>query len=163
GGHAALFAAGEAASWVPQLRLRGTVAFAPASHVLEQTALLSGLTSPSGFTALATLVLYGAASQSAQINPAQLLSDDVLQFYPLLEQQCLGQLGASNELGGIPPSKLLRQGADASAVSPLLAAMNPNVSSKAPIFIAQGDADTTVFPFTTDQLSKELTAGGDAL
>ena len=101
GGHAALFAAGEAAGWVPQLRLRGTVAFAPASHVLEQTSLLSNLTSPSGFTALATLVLYGAATQSAQINPAQLLSDQVLQFYPLLEQQCIGQLGSSNQLGGI--------------------------------------------------------------
>ena len=33
GGHAALFAAGEAKTYVPDLRLRGTVAYAPASHL----------------------------------------------------------------------------------------------------------------------------------
>ena len=36
GGHAALFAASLAPKWVPELRLRGTVAFAPASHLAEQ-------------------------------------------------------------------------------------------------------------------------------
>src|SRR5262245_46027616 len=132
GGHAALFAAGEAASWVPKLRLQGTVAFAPASHLLEQANLLPALNTPSGLTALATLIVHGASTQSAQINVQQILSDQVLQFYPLLEQQCLGQLSAANELGGIPPSKLERPGADLSALNPVLAAMNPNVVSKAP-------------------------------
>lgn len=161
GGHAALFAAGEAKSWVPQLRLRGTVAFAPASHILDQAALLPLLTSPSGLTSLAVLIIYGAASQSAQINIPALLSDDVLPFYPLIEQQCLGQLGAPNELGGVPPSKITRSGADTSALNPVLAAMNPLVLSAAPIFIAQGDADTTVFPVFTDRLKDELVGAGD--
>jgi pimeloyl-ACP methyl ester carboxylesterase len=163
GGHAALFAAGEAKSWVPKLRLRGTVAFAPASHLLEQAALLAALTSPSPLTALATLIVFGAATQSQAINVSQLLSDQVLQFYPLMDVQCLSQLAASNELGGIPPSKLIRDGADRSAINPVLAAMNPLVVSQAPIFIAQGDADMTVFPFITDMLSKELTSAGDQL
>ena len=48
GGQAALFAAGLASSWQPKLRLRGTVAFAPASHILEQVSLLPALNSPSG-------------------------------------------------------------------------------------------------------------------
>jgi pimeloyl-ACP methyl ester carboxylesterase len=161
GGHAALFAAGEAKSWVPRLRLRGTVAFAPASHILDQAALLPLLTSPSGLTALAVLIIYGASTQSAQINIPAILSDDVLPFYPLLEQQCIGQLGASNELGGIPPSKIQRQGADLSALNPVLAQMNPLVMSAAPIFIAQGDADTTVFPVFTDKLKDELVGAGD--
>ena len=42
GGQSALFAAGEASTWTPKLRLRGTVAFAPASHILEQVPLLPG-------------------------------------------------------------------------------------------------------------------------
>jgi fermentation-respiration switch protein FrsA (DUF1100 family) len=161
GGHAALFAAGEARKYVPKLRLRGTVAFAPASHILEQVPLLPALTSPSSLTALATLILDGASTQSRAINVNQLLSDRVLPFYPLLQQQCLGRLAQSDELGGIPPSELVRSGADLSTVSPVLAAMNPLVRSQAPIQIEQGDADTTVFRIFTDQLKDELIAAGN--
>ena len=38
GGHAALFAAALRQAWTPELKLRGTVAFAPASHLDEQIA-----------------------------------------------------------------------------------------------------------------------------
>jgi pimeloyl-ACP methyl ester carboxylesterase len=161
GGQSALFAAGEASSWVPRLRLRGTVAFAPASHILDQASLLPSLTTPSGLTALATLIVDGASTQSSAINVNALLSDEVLAFYPLLQSQCLQQLGASNELGGIPPSHLERSGADLSALNPVLAGMNPLVTTAAPILLAQGDKDTTVFPFYTDKLNDELVKAGD--
>lgn len=161
GGQAALFAAGVAQGWQPKLDLRGTVAFAPASHLLEQASLLPAVTSPSGLTALATLILYGASTQSAQINVDQLLSDQALQFFPLLEQQCLGRLGQSDELGGLAPSQLERTGADLSALNPVLAAMNPLVKTSAPILIPQGQSDTTVFPVFTSQLKDELIAAGD--
>jgi fermentation-respiration switch protein FrsA (DUF1100 family) len=161
GGQSALFAAGEASSWVPQLKLRGTVAFAPASHILDQAALLPSLTTPSGLTALATLIVDGASTQSSAINVNAILSDPVLAFYPLLQSQCLAQLGASNELGGIPPSQLERSGADLSALNPVLAGMNPLVTTAAPILIPQGTADTTVFPFFTSKLNDELLAAGD--
>jgi predicted esterase len=161
GGQSALFAAGEAQSWVPKLRLRGTVSFAPASHILNQASLLPALTSPSALTALATLILDGASTQSSAINVNALLSDEVLQFYPLLQSQCLSQLAASNELGGIPPAHLERSGADLSALNPILAGMNPLVTTAAPILIAQGTSDTTVFPIYTDQLKDELVHAGD--
>jgi dienelactone hydrolase len=161
GGHAALFAAGLAGSWQPKLKLRGTVAFAPASHILDQASLLPALTTPSSLTALATLIVNGASTQSSAINVNQILSDQVLQFYPLLQSQCLGRLGQADELGGIPPSQLERSGADLSALNPVLAAMNPAVRTAAPILIPQGESDTTVFPFLTKRLTDELTALGD--
>jgi pimeloyl-ACP methyl ester carboxylesterase len=161
GGQSALFAAGEASSWVPRLNLRGTVAFAPASHILDQNSLLPALTSPSGLTALATLIVDGASTQSSAINVNQILSDRALQFYPLLQSQCLSRLGQSDELGGIPPSQLERSGADLSAISPVLAAMNPAVRTAAPILLSQGEADTTVFKVFTDQLKGELDGLGD--
>jgi pimeloyl-ACP methyl ester carboxylesterase len=161
GGHAALFAAGLASRWQPKLKLRGTVAFAPASHILDQASLLPALTSPSGLTALATLILDGASTQSSAINVNQILSDRVLQFYPLLQSQCLGRLGQSDELGGIPPSQLERSGADVSALNPVLAAMNPAVKTAAPVLIPQGESDTTVFKVFTDQLVGELNGLGD--
>jgi fermentation-respiration switch protein FrsA (DUF1100 family) len=163
GGQSALFAAGLAQSWEPKLKLRGTVAFAPASHILDQAALLPLLTSPSSLTALATLIISGASTQSSSIDVNKILSDQVLQFYPLLESQCLSQLAQSNELGGIPPSQLERSGADLSAVNPVLAAMNPAVKTTPPIQIEQGTADTTVFPQFTDQLVGELQGLGDQL
>src|SRR4029077_9608788 len=69
--------------------------------------------------------------------------------------------GASNELGGIPPSHLVRSGADLGPVNPVLAAMNPLVKTAAPILIAQGTSDTTVFPTYTDQLKDQLVNAGD--
>jgi fermentation-respiration switch protein FrsA (DUF1100 family) len=163
GGQSALFAAGEASTWTPKLRLRGTVAFAPASHILEQVPLLPNLTTPSPLTALATMILDGASTQSNAIDVNKILSDEVLAFYPRLQTECLQQLAESNELGGIPPSHLMRSGADLSPVNPVLAGMNPLVKSAAPIQIEQGEADTTVFPVYTGQLKDELVSAGNQL
>jgi len=55
----------------------------------------------------------------------------------------------------------VRSGADTSAIDPVLAQMNPLVTTAAPILIAQGTADTTVFPNFTDQLNTELVGAGD--
>jgi acetyl esterase/lipase len=161
GGHAALAAAGLASTWGKGLQLRGTVAFAPASHLLDQASLLPALTTPSSLTALATLILDGASTQSTAININAILSDQALQFYPLLQSECLSRLSQADQLGGIPPSNLERQGADTSALNPVLAAMNPAVRTVAPILIPQGEADTTVFPVFTNQLKDQLIGLGD--
>ena len=51
GGHAALWASSLASSWAPELKLRGTVAFAPASHLGEQADLLRASTARSAASA----------------------------------------------------------------------------------------------------------------
>ena len=56
---------------------------------------------------------------------------------------------------------MLRPGADQKALLETLTANNPAVATPQPIFMAQGTADTTVFPFLTDQLNGELVALGD--
>src|SRR4029079_1025745 len=106
--------------------------------ILDQASLLPELTSPSSLTALATLIVNGASTQSNAIKVNPLLSDQVLQFYPRLQSQCLTQLSGTNELGGIPPSQLERSGADLSALNPVLAAMNPAVKLNAPLLLLQG-------------------------
>ncbi len=166
GGHSALFAAGEAKSWVPNLKLKGTVAYAPASHLKEQAALLPALTSPSPLTALATLIVQGATTEStnaAPIKASLLLSDQVLGYYPLVNQLCLGQLGTTNRLGGIAPSTMLRSGADTTALFDVLGDNNPAVTTAAPVMVAQGTADQTVFKGYTDQLVSELQGNGDSV
>jgi alpha-beta hydrolase superfamily lysophospholipase len=166
GGHAALFAAGEAKRYVPGLALRGTVAYAPPSHLKEQATLLPAFTSPSGFTALAALIVQGAATKStpsAPIHPEAFLSDQVLGYYPLVNQLCLPALSAPNRLGGIAPSTMLRPGANTTALFRVLAKQNPAVKTAPPVLVAQGSADTTVFKQFTDLLVGELNGVGDKL
>jgi fermentation-respiration switch protein FrsA (DUF1100 family) len=164
GGHAALFAAGEAKRYLPHLTLRGTVAYAPASHLREQAETLDILTSPSPLTGLATLILEGATTQSTPavpIRPGKLLSDRVLGFYPLVKQLCLPQLNTPNRLAGIPPAQIIRSGADTTGLFNLLSRQNPAVRTKPPVLVAQGEADSTVFMFLTTQLASELLDLGD--
>ena len=161
GGQSALFAAGEANDYSPQLKLKGTVAYAPASHILTQAQALPSLTTPSGLSALAALIVKGASTATKTVNIPQLLSDEALALYPQVDKSCLPQLSESNSFGGIAPSDLLRDGADTGPLFGVLESENPNVKTKAPILLAQGTADTTVYKFLTDQLDDELTASGD--
>jgi pimeloyl-ACP methyl ester carboxylesterase len=161
GGQSALFAAGEAERYVPNLSLRGTVADAPASHLKEQAALLPSLTSPSSLTALATMIVRGATVTSSAVDPDALLSDEVLHFYPQVDKLCLSDLASPSRLGGIAPSTMLRSGADTTALFRVLTKENPDVKTAAPVLVAQGDADGTVFKVFTDQLVDELNGAGD--
>jgi pimeloyl-ACP methyl ester carboxylesterase len=160
GGQSALFAAGEAASWTPNLNLKGTVSYAPASHLLTQAKALPALTTPSSLTALATMIVQGTTTASSNVDPNKLLSPQVKQFYPLLDQTCLPQLAQTRRLGGIAPADMLT-GANKAPIYRVLDAENPDVTTNAPVFLAQGTADTTVFPQFTTSLSHELKALGD--
>ena len=155
GGQAALFAAGEATSWTPDLKLKGTVSYAPASHLLKQAKALPALTTPSSLTALATMIVQGATTASPGVDPNKLLTPEVLQFYPLLDQTCPPQLAQPQRLGGIAPADMLT-GANKNPIYRVLDAENPAVTTNAPVFLAQGTADTTVFPKFTTLLSNEL-------
>lgn len=161
GGHAALSAAGIAEKWGKGLKLRGTVAFAPASHIADQAALLPALTSPSPLSALVALIVEGAASFSSQVKVPQILADEPLALFPEVQTKCVGQLAETSSFGGIAPAELVRDGADLGPLLNVLRAQNPAVKTKAPILIAQGTADTTVFKQFTDLLADELVRLGD--
>ncbi|HMY26085.1 MAG TPA: lipase family protein [Solirubrobacterales bacterium] len=163
GGHAALFAAGLASSYSKDIKLRGTVSYAPASHFKEQASFLPGLTSPNGLTALATLLVRGMSISYPQLNANEALSDTILPFYPQTLTKCLSELAGSDNLGGIAPSELIRSGYDMTPLNGILEAQNPSVATSAPILLAQGTADSTTFPFLTDQLDTELVGKGDTV
>jgi pimeloyl-ACP methyl ester carboxylesterase len=158
GGHAALFAAALAPTRAPDLRLRGVAAFAPASHLDLLSRALPTFTSPSGLSGVAALLLRGVASVYPQIEPSQIASDRALPLLPQVDKVCLGDLNVATAFGGIAPADLVRPGADLEPLNKLLARQNPNLRIAAPVLIAQGMSDTTVLPFTTDQLNSELRA-----
>jgi pimeloyl-ACP methyl ester carboxylesterase len=161
GGHAALWAAALAKSWTPELKVAGTVAFAPASHLGEQASLIRAVTTPSPLTALAALILRGADSADPSLNVVSLLSDRAAALYPLTLTQCLPALAVVNGYAGLAPSEAIKDGAD---LGPLIAYLNANdpetLKIPTPVEILQGTADSTVLPPFTDQLDSDLRANG---
>ncbi|MGK2933236.1 MAG: alpha/beta hydrolase family protein [Solirubrobacterales bacterium] len=163
GGHAALWAAGQAASWTPELKLKGTVAYAPASHLKEQASLLESIPVPSSLSALASMIVRGAQTASTDIKPSELIAKEPLAFYGQTKTECLERLAQPDNLGGIAPSELIREGADLDPLLDLLEDNNPAVKTAPPILLAQGEDDSTTYMFLTNILNDELVAKGDTV
>src|SRR3954452_6682037 len=106
GGQAALFAAALAPKYTPELNLRGTVAFAPASHLSEQVPVVRALTTPSGLTALAVMIARGLDLSDPSLDLPSLLGDEVRALYPSTDTSCLDDLAKPDSFGNIPPSEI---------------------------------------------------------
>ncbi len=163
GGHAALFAAGLADSWAPDLELRGTVSYAPASHLLTYFDFLPTFTDPSSLSAYATMALVGTSTANQGIDPAAILNPEPENKLPLIDGLCNPQLGGPGRYGQFAPSKLVDPNAKTALLKQVLAKNNPDVVTDQPILLAQGSDDTTVFPLVTDLLNGELVASGDSV
>jgi dienelactone hydrolase len=162
GGHAALFAAALAPSWTPELRVRGTVAFAPASHLSEQfKATLSVSAAIPGLDAIVGLGLRAIDLVNPGLNVPSLLTARAAALYPQTETACYDALSKADSFGGVPLNQILQSGVD---LNPLFAAVATNdpedLKIKTPVRVEQGDADTTVFPTFTNQLVDQYKAGG---
>jgi pimeloyl-ACP methyl ester carboxylesterase len=162
GGHAALWAAKLAPSWTPDLKLGGTVAFAPASHISEQVAFVRAAKSPGGgLSAEAALIIRGIDLVDPGLNIPSLLSDKFAALYPETLTKCLPQLSQSDSIGGLAPSELFKEDADLSALTKAADKSDPeNLKIKSPLDVEQGKQDTTVLPGLTDDLVKQLRGRG---
>src|SRR4051794_31972562 len=161
GGHAALWAAALAKSWTPELKVAGTAAFAPASHVGEQASAISAVHTPSGLSGIAALILRAADVAQPSLGLSSLLSDRAKQLYPQTLSPCLAPPDASKSWGGLAPADILKQGADTSKIVAYLNTNGPEgLKNRPPLLILQGTADTTVLPPLTDQLDNQLAAAG---
>jgi pimeloyl-ACP methyl ester carboxylesterase len=155
GGHAALWAASLAPKYTPELKVRGTVAFAPASHIGEEFSVARILTSPGGgTTGLGSLILRGADVADPALGVPNLLSPEAAALYSQTLTECLGALDQSTSWGGLSGAQVFRSDA---ALEPLIAFLNKDVdpedlSISTPVRVEQGKADTTVFPVFTDSL-----------
>lgn len=163
GGHGALFAAGLASTWTPELKLKGTVAYAPGSQLKLQAQALPILTQPNSLTALAATLFRGLSTAYPALNAETQLSDEVLQLYPATLTECLGQLSGTDSLGGIAPANFFRQGADLTEVYSVLDAQNPAVQTAAPILLLQGTTDAATPKFLTDSLNTQLNEKGNSV
>jgi len=162
GGHAALFAAALASSWTPELRLRGTAAFAPASHLAEQFPLTMQLSSPAGgLGSIISLGLRSVQTLVPAVDAPSLLTPEAAALFPQTLSKCHDGLSKPDSFGGLPLDRIFRPGADLSGLLAVIGANDPeSVQPRGPVRIDQGDADTTVFKAYTDQLAAEYETAG---
>jgi dienelactone hydrolase len=159
GGHAALWAASLASRYTPELTVKGTVAFAPASHLGEQSGLLRSLNGPGGgISGISSLIVRAVDATKPSLGLGKQLTPQAAALYPQTLSKCLGALDQPSSWGGLPPAQIFQQGYD---VAPLTAALNANdpedLAIKTPVLVEQGTADTTVFPTFTQQTVDEYT------
>jgi len=163
GGQAALFSAALAPTWAPELHVRGTVAFAPASHLSDQASLIESITTPNpGISALLPLIVRGLATADPAANLAAVWSPAAAALYPETLTECLNTLAEPNSFGGLAPAALVAPGANVGQVTQLLSRFDDpeNVKISTPVLIEQGLADTTVFPQFTTELDQTYLRNG---
>jgi pimeloyl-ACP methyl ester carboxylesterase len=160
GGHAALWAASLAPHYTPDLRLLGTVAFAPQSHTATEASALRSVSS-TALTGLAAMILRGIAVGDPSLDIKAILTPQGAALYPQTLTKCLSQLDQPNSLGALPLDQLIAPNADLTPEIKALAANDPDsLKIKGPLLIEQGLADTTVIPAFDQQLSQELAKDG---
>src|SRR4051794_40203185 len=162
GGHAALWGAFLAPKYTPDLQLRGTVAFAPASHISELVSLVGTQHSPGGgLSSEAGLVIRGVDDFNPGLNISGGFSDQFAGLYPETLTKCQPQLSQSDSLGGMAPADFFKQGYDLGPLTSALDVSDPeNLKIKSALDVEQGAADTTVFPSLTDQLVQQYRGRG---
>jgi pimeloyl-ACP methyl ester carboxylesterase len=163
GGHAVLYAASLASKWTPELKVRGTVAFAPVSHLSEQGSLIHQITAPSSLSAYAAIILRGIDTARPKLHVPSLLSERGAALYPETLQKCQVGLQAQDSFGALAPADVVRSDADLGPVVKALAAADDveAVRISTPVRVEQGTADPTVLPPFTDALVKEFRQRGN--
>ena len=163
GGHAALWATALAPKYTPELRVRGTDAFAPASHIAEQVPFVTALTAPNtGLSVLAMQITRGLDLARPSLAVRAALTEFAASRFGLVDTRCEGDLGAPDAFGDVVPAGLFKPSTD---FAPFAAALNELVDPegltiRTPVRIDQGAADTTVLPAFSQQTAHAYRAAG---
>ncbi|MFM8527003.1 MAG: alpha/beta hydrolase family protein [bacterium] len=186
GGHAALWATKLARRYLRNHTLVGTVAYAPASQLSEQAHLINQFTTNGGLAGLALQIIKGASTQMSKditkvLNPRVLsrtdagLSSGGRSLWQRIDYECSGEIGnAAGGPSGIAAADLLMDndlGTGGVFNNPIardldrvLKANNPLFNNvPTPVYVPQGSADGTVFPFFTNDHPASVNVFGTGL
>ncbi|MGW2661934.1 alpha/beta hydrolase family protein [Nocardia tengchongensis] len=163
GGQAALFAAHDAPTWTPELKLATVVALAPANHIA--LGFQASLLAPSANEAYAfhPLFINGAVAGDPSIDPRNFLTAQAYDLYVRdTENRCRVELSEPDSWGGLRGIDIVRLdaigGVDYQKFIAQLQATEPALPISAPIRVVQGEDDQRVNPVGTGVLAGELRA-----
>ena len=161
GGHASLWAAGEADNWTPDLRVLGVQPFAPISRVSALVAARESLTAKGGLAPEAGLFIR-ALDVTFGVEPADYVTQAALDLYPQTLTRCLDGLAQPDSYGGISVAELARDDVDWQPVMDLTLREIDQNEFKLPggVLLMHGTADGTVPVGLSDALADELREAG---
>ncbi|CAK7206984.1 hypothetical protein SEUCBS139899_009791 [Sporothrix eucalyptigena] len=162
GGHAALWAASMAAEYTPELEVLGTIAFAPANSLETEVPLLSAVGNITSLSGTVALIVRGLAIANASLDTTSIWTPDALQYYPETLTECSTFLDGNSSFGSVGANDLIASGANLTDILAQLKENDPTyiTSIPQPVLVLQGSDDTTVYPFTTAAMVKNLKANG---
>ena len=163
GGQSALWAAALAPRYTPDLKLRGTVAFAPASHLEEQAALLPNLKTPGALSGLVAMILRGLDVAEPGLLVSAALTERAAALYPQTLTECLDVLARPTSFGALAPAEMIRTDVDSSAAYRALGVLDDpeGLRIRTPVRVQQGTADEVVFKAFTDPLVDDYRKRGN--
>jgi len=125
GGQAALWAASLAHGYTPDLRVGGTVAFAPAGHLTTILNLIRSVSRP-GKAGTIALALRGAQIADPSLDVSSLLTPAARKLWPQTLTTCSAGLNSTSSFGGLSLDQLLNPAANITALDNELAANEPD-------------------------------------
>jgi len=164
GGHAVLFAAQQAPSYAPDLKLTAAAVAAPAADLAtlldDDIGDVSGV-SLGSYAFQTYQSVYGPSTPGMALT--QVLTDDGAAATPQMAQLCLiGQNSQLHEIAGPLVGKYLSH--DPATTAPWAGILQQNTPGNAPItvplFVAQGLADQLVHPAATEQFVRQQCTKG---
>ena len=157
GGHATLWANGQAKRWTPELEVQGTVAYAPSSHNDLVFPALFGSTSPSPLTYIAAEITRGFDAGYPELHITRLLRSAFKPIYKLTTTKCFAELARNRAWATMAPADMFKPGA---SLQPYATALADNEATRAHIrgqvLIVQGTADELKPPSLTEDLADDL-------
>jgi pimeloyl-ACP methyl ester carboxylesterase len=152
GGHAALFTGEQAASYAPELQLKGVVAVAPGTDLTEPSYVTSYM------RPAVVMTLAGLALDYPEIDPAKWLTPDAESKLDVLRTGCSNEIITTylgvNPLVDVDPST------DQHLVDLLVANEPGRVRSTVPVLVLQGGQDIIVLPAYTQRYLQMACAAG---
>jgi hypothetical protein len=159
GGHASLFAGELAATYAPELDLRGVVALAPGAELAQAALLLAGDETAVGFA-----VAIGAGFEAAypEVRLDEVLTPWARRALGVIDDGCIEDV--LDAFARPAPEVLDLERITAPPWPGLLEENTPGrVKTPAPVFVGQGAADPLVIPALTDLLVERLCRTGDTV
>jgi acetyl esterase/lipase len=162
GGHAALYAGELAKSYAPDLKLLGVAAAAPATYLIELFDADKSSAAGKELTAMAIWSWSNLYKDSA----SSLVEPNAMNVYKTMAHDCIESvadfLALDQDERPLEKEKFLK--ANPATTQPWEGIMKKNSPGQrpagAPVFLAQGTADTIVRPYITKQFGKALCKQG---
>ena len=164
GGQADLFTAAKGPSYVPEFKLVGNVAFAPGSQIAGRLRAVMASDKTELSLPYVLYVLQSYAKTDPSINLDRILTPQAIAHLPDLHEQCMTHALSTGYWASAIAKDQFVDRPDLTKFLKMGARNEPGtLKISVPTLVVQGSADVTVFPATTDALTRQLCAKGNVL